>query len=109
MRKARGVVAIIGVLALTFVLFNVRTKLIRPARSPLITPEAYNEPEWTAEDAPNRITVVGARLYRISETSLERGEARMLVETASRLEGGAAEAATLNTFRGLVASLLGEP
>ncbi len=108
MRKARVVVAIVGVLALTLVLVGVRTKLIRPVRAPVNTAEAHDEPEQAAEDAPRRIVVVGSSLYRIPETSLERGEARMLVETAARLESGAADGATLKMLRGLADSLSAE-
>ncbi|MCL4743009.1 MAG: hypothetical protein KJZ54_12490 [Phycisphaerales bacterium] len=106
MRNARIGVAIVGVLALTLVLIGVRTNLIRPARPPATPAMANAQPARAAEGATKRIVVVGASLYRIPETSLERGEARMLVETASRLEGGGADAATLKMLRGLADSLV---
>jgi|GEM_PF-5385201 len=108
MRKTRVVVAIVGVLALTLVLIGVRTNLIRPARPPANSARANAEPAQTAEAATRRIVVVGASLYRIPETSLERSGAGMLIETASRLEGGAADAATLKMLRGLADSLVAD-
>ncbi|HRQ71916.1 MAG TPA: hypothetical protein PLU35_02695 [Phycisphaerales bacterium] len=108
MRRARVVLAIVGVLALTLVLIGVRTKLIRPAPAPAGTVASADELAPGAEDAPKRIVVVGASLYRIPETSLERGEARMLVETAARLDSGAADAATLKMLRDLANALTAE-
>ncbi len=105
MRKARVIVAIVGVLALTLVLVGVRTKLIRSVRPLVNTAESRGDPGQVAEDAPRRIVVVGASLYRIPETSLERGDARMLVETASRLQSGAVDAATLKLLRGIADAL----